>query len=175
MAQLEQLDFLPGFGHDEEQLPVSSMVESEDEHDIICESTAVFVFEKNLFFTIPIGSKESLFVMDLSDAFNIFSPSHLDRTRKWVIYPAPRLKRNVPDNLQMARSKPSCDTLRKNISGSIEGDASQKDITGAMGTPLISRAEIIGITPHEQNGLIAPTSVASKMAISGLALNAFPI
>ena len=64
------------------------------------------------------------------------------------------------------------DTLRKKISGSIEGDAIQKDMTGGNGTPPINNAAITGITPHEQNGLNAPTSVAKKIAASGRACKA---
>ena len=41
------------------------------------------------------------------------------------------------------------ETLKKKISGSIEGEASQNDITGAIGTLPISKAAIIGITPQE--------------------------
>jgi hypothetical protein len=63
-------------------------------------------------------------------------------------------------------------TLRKNISGSIDGEAIQKDMTGAKGTPLINSAAMTGITPQEQNGLKAPTAVARMMAITGLAVRA---
>jgi hypothetical protein len=59
-------------------------------------------------------------------------------------------------------------TLRKKASGSIEGEAIQNDITGANGTPPMSRAAIMGMTPHEQKGLKAPTAVARRMATSGL-------
>jgi hypothetical protein len=67
------------------------------------------------------------------------------------------------------------DTLKKNISGSIEGDASQKDMTGARGTPPASSAHITGITPQEQKGLKAPISVASNIDMTGRPLNARPI
>ncbi|MBW2251310.1 MAG: hypothetical protein JRF60_11945 [Deltaproteobacteria bacterium] len=40
----------------------------------------------------------------------------------------------------------------------MEGDAIQKDMTGAKGTPLINSAAITGITPQEQKGLKAPTT-----------------
>jgi hypothetical protein len=43
----------------------------------------------------------------------------------------------------------------------MEGEAIQKDITGASGTPLISSDAITGMTPHEQKGLKAPRTVAS--------------
>jgi hypothetical protein len=66
-------------------------------------------------------------------------------------------------------------TLRKNISGSIEGEAIQNDITGAKGTPLKSNPLMIGITLQEQNGLNAPTAVARRMAITGLARKTRPI
>lgn len=63
----------------------------------------------------------------------------------------------------MASFQPRIDTLRKNISGSIEGEATQKAKTGDNGTPPMSRVEITGITPHEQNGLKAPTIVANRI------------
>jgi hypothetical protein len=66
-------------------------------------------------------------------------------------------------------------TLKKKISGSIEGDAIQNDITGANGTPLNSNPLMIGITVQEQNGLNAPTAVANRIAITGLARNALPM
>jgi hypothetical protein len=50
----------------------------------------------------------------------------------------------------------------------MDGDAIQKDITGASGTPLMSNDAITGMTPHEQKGLKAPTIVASKTAVIGL-------
>ena len=75
----------------------------------------------------------------------------------------------MADNLATAKGIPSFATLRKNISGSMEGEASQNDITGANGTPPIRRDEITGITPQEQNGLKAPTIVARRMAMSGFA------
>ncbi|MEZ4644480.1 MAG: hypothetical protein R3E31_17400 [Chloroflexota bacterium] len=51
----------------------------------------------------------------------------------------------------------------------IEGDAIQKAITGARGTPPMSSEATTGMTLHEQNGLNAPTAVASTMATSRLA------
>jgi hypothetical protein len=62
--------------------------------------------------------------------------------------------------------------LRKNISGSIDGDAIQNDITGATGTPPVRSDVITGITPHEQKGLNAPTHVARKMVRTGFPENA---
>jgi hypothetical protein len=62
--------------------------------------------------------------------------------------------------------------LRKNISGSMDGDPIQKDITGANGTPPINKDAITGITPHEQNGLKAPTTVANNIDTIGFLLNA---
>jgi phospholipase/lecithinase/hemolysin len=61
-------------------------------------------------------------------------------------------------------------TLSVKISGSIVGEAIQEDMMGARGTPLKSRPAITGTTLHEQNGLNAPTRVASKMAVPTLAL-----
>ena len=88
------------------------------------------------------------------------------------MYPANKLIANVDANRQIASCHPKTDVLRKNISGSIDGDAIQNDITGASGTPPISNEVITGITPHEQSGLNAPTMVAKKIATSGFLLNA---
>jgi hypothetical protein len=54
----------------------------------------------------------------------------------------------------------------------MDGEANQKDITGASGTPPMSNEAITGITPHEQKGLNAPTMVANIIAIIGLFLKA---
>src|SRR5512138_2831956 len=78
----------------------------------------------------------------------------------------------VAASRQTDNSQPIDAVLRKNISGSIEGEAIQNDITGARGTPPISRDEITGITPQEQNGLREPTSVASTIETSGFLLRA---
>jgi hypothetical protein len=91
---------------------------------------------------------------------------------KWVIRPAPKLSSNVAARRQTASSHPIIPTLKKKISGSIDGEAIQKDITGARGTPLISSDAITGMTPQEQNGLKAPTTVARIIAVNGLAANA---
>ena len=58
------------------------------------------------------------------------------------------------------------------ISGSIEGEAIQKDMIGARGTPLISNPAMIGMTVQEQKGLNAPTKVATRIATPTLAENA---
>jgi hypothetical protein len=63
-------------------------------------------------------------------------------------------------------------TLNVKISGSIVGDAIQNDMIGARGTPLKSNPAITGTTVQEQNGLNAPTSVASTIALPIFALNA---
>ena len=84
--------------------------------------------------------------------------------------PAPRLKRSVPIKRHIAKFHPMVPTLKKKISGSMEGDAIQNDITGANGTPLISSAAMTGMTPQEQKGLKAPTAVASRMAATGPAI-----
>jgi hypothetical protein len=81
--------------------------------------------------------------------------------------PAPKLSKKVLTSRHTASFHPSTDTLRKNISGSMEGEATQKEKTGARGTPPISKAEITGITPHEQNGLKAPRTVARKIETQG--------
>jgi len=86
--------------------------------------------------------------------------------------PPPRLKIRVAANLQMANSHPKKPTVKKKISGSMDGDANQKDITGARGTPPINIAATTGLTLHEQSGLKAPTAVARRMAIIGRAVKA---
>ena len=93
----------------------------------------------------------------------------------WVIYPASRLIMKVEASLHIANFQPITELLRKNISGSIEGEAIQKDITGASGTPPVSNELITGITPHEQKGLKAPMQVARKTEIIGFLLNALVI
>ena len=40
------------------------------------------------------------------------------------------------------------------------GEASQKAMTGASGTPMVKSAAMIGITPHEQKGDSAPNRAA---------------
>ena len=102
----------------------------------------------------------------------IFVPIHCFCIAKWVMNPALRLRRSVPINRHTAKFHPMVPTLKKKISGSIEGDAIQKDMTGAKGTPLISSAAMTGITPQEQKGLNAPTMVARRMAVIGLASKA---
>ena len=90
-------------------------------------------------------------------------------TARWVTRPAARLNAKVESRRHRASFQPRAATLRKKISGSIDGEAIQNDITGANGTPLKSSAAITGITPHEQKGLNAPTAVAKKMAMIGRA------
>lgn len=97
------------------------------------------------------------------------------RTAKCVIYPASRLIRKVEASLHIARFMPSTELLKKKISGSIDGDAIQNDITGARGTPPMRSELITGITPQEQNGLKAPTQVARKTETIGFFPNAFVI
>ena len=72
-----------------------------------------------------------------------------------------KLNTKVDTILAVARFHPILATLKKNISGSIDGDANQNDITGARGTPDISIDAITGITEQEQNGANAPIIVAS--------------
>lgn len=52
------------------------------------------------------------------------------------------------------------------------GEATQNAIAGASGRPLINKPATIGMTAHEQNGLNAPTAVASNMESPTLAANA---
>jgi hypothetical protein len=84
-----------------------------------------------------------------------------------TIRPAPKLIANVAASLQTASGQPMLPALRNSISGSIDGEASQNDMTGARGTPDVSKAAITGMTPQEQSGLTAPISVASMTAIIG--------
>jgi hypothetical protein len=92
--------------------------------------------------------------------------------RKCVINPAPRLITRVAAKRHIANSHPKVLTVRRKISGSMDGDANQNVITGARGTPPISSAAITGITEQEHNGLNAPTNVARKMAVIGRAVKA---
>lgn len=50
----------------------------------------------------------------------------------------------------------------------MEGEAIQNAMTGASGTPPSNKEAITGITPHEHNGLNAPTTVARSIATIGL-------
>ena len=45
------------------------------------------------------------------------------------------------------------------------GEAIQKDMMGASGTPLASSPAITGMTVQEQKGLNAPTAVAATIAM----------
>ncbi len=83
--------------------------------------------------------------------------------QKCVTKPADRLITNVATSRQTDKLNPTDETLSIKISGSMDGDAIQNDMTGAKGTPPISMEATTGITPHEQNGLTAPTIVANKM------------
>ena len=99
-------------------------------------------------------------------------PIHCFCMAKCVMNPAIRLKRSVLTRRHTAKFQPMVPTLKKKISGSMEGDAIQKDMTGAKGTPLINSAAMIGITPQEQKGLKAPTTVARRIAAIGPASKA---
>jgi hypothetical protein len=66
--------------------------------------------------------------------------------------------------LAMAKGTPSTAAVRMNISGSMIGEAIQKAITGASGTPAASSAATIGTTPHEQKGDSAPNTAAHHAA-----------
>jgi hypothetical protein len=84
-----------------------------------------------------------------------------------VIIPAERLRTKVAIRRHTANDHPKVETERKNISGSIEGEAIQKAITGPKGTPAINRENITGITVQEQSGLTAPKIVAKRIEIQG--------
>ena len=70
--------------------------------------------------------------------------------------------------LAMAKVTLMPDAVMMNIFRSMIGDAMQKAITGARGTPDASMAAIRGITPHEQKGDNAPASEAAKIVAQGL-------
>lgn len=57
--------------------------------------------------------------------------------------------------------------VRTNIEGSMTGEASQNAITADSGTPMLSKAAINGMTPHEQNGDSPPASAASPIISKG--------
>jgi len=65
-------------------------------------------------------------------------------------------------------SAPSTPQVRTIISGSITGDAKQKAITGASGTPARNNAAINGTTPQEQKGDSAPKRAPVMIAVSCL-------
>lgn len=77
--------------------------------------------------------------------------------------PADKLIKKVATRRAIASPHPKEATLKKKISGSIDGEAIQKDMTGAKGTPAIRREVITGITLQEQKGLKAPIQVPKKM------------
>jgi hypothetical protein len=58
--------------------------------------------------------------------------------------PPARLIAKVAARRHIASSHPIEPALRKRISGSIDGEASQKDMTGASGTPPVRRAAMTG-------------------------------
>jgi hypothetical protein len=82
------------------------------------------------------------------------------------------LKVRVANNRANASGHPRIPTERAKISGSIVGEAIQKAMTGARGTPLASNPAMMGTTVQEQKGLKAPTNVAKIMARATLAWNA---
>jgi hypothetical protein len=80
--------------------------------------------------------------------FKICDPNQPRRITRWVTKPALRLKTRVAASRHTANSQPMVATLRKKASGSIEGEAIQKDMTGARGTPPMSKAATTGTTPQ---------------------------
>ena len=86
-------------------------------------------------------------------SFKICVPNHPFCIARWVKKPALKLSNSVAINHHTANSQPIIPALKKNISGSIEGEAIQKAITGANGTPPMSSAATTGMTPQEQNGV----------------------
>ena len=114
-----------------------------------------------------ISFRELINLGELVLLFKISWPNNPFFKNRCVKYPADKLIKKVATNLHTDKFHPIDAVLRKNISGSIDGDAIQNDITGARGTPPISSDVIIGTTPQEQNGLNAPTIVASKIETIG--------
>jgi len=74
---------------------------------------------------------------------------------------------NADISFASEKSSPKMGLIKKNIWGSIKGDAIQKAITGARGTPAANRPAINGITPHEQKGESAPKAAAIIIARTG--------
>lgn len=74
---------------------------------------------------------------------------------------------------QIESFQPIVAVLNRKISGSMEGEAIQNDITGASGTPPIKSEEMTGITPQEHKGLSAPSIVAKKMDKIGFLFSVF--
>ena len=103
------------------------------------------------------------------------SPRYPFFTAHKVINPEVKLILKVAISLQTDKFHPIVAVLKKKISGSMEGEAIQNDITGASGTPLINKEAITGITPQEQKGLMAPIRVANTMEIQGLLLKMLPM
>ena len=62
--------------------------------------------------------------------------------------------------LATANPTPRLPAITKNCVGSINGEAIQKAMTGASGTPAAKRPAMSGITPHEQKGVRPPTTAA---------------
>lgn len=62
-----------------------------------------------------------------------------------------------------ARFQPKKPTERAKISGSIVGEATQKAITGASGTPPMRRPATSGMTVQEQNGLKAGSRTVGRV------------
>ena len=73
--------------------------------------------------------------------------------------------------MAIAKFKLLPDAVRINISGSMMGEAIQKAITGARGTPDANMAAISGITPHEQKGERAPAREAAIIVTQDLPEN----
>jgi len=71
-----------------------------------------------------------------------------------------------------AKGNPSVPMVRKNMDGSMSGEASQKAMTAARGTPMPSSAAIKGMTPHEQNGERPPIKAARMIMGTRLPENA---
>jgi hypothetical protein len=87
--------------------------------------------------------------------------------------PPKKLIKPVAMSLARARLKPKVAVENKKISGSMDGLASQKAMTGAKGTPEAIRAAITGMMEQEQNGAKAPMAVAINMATNQCLLKIF--
>ena len=75
--------------------------------------------------------------------------------------------------LAKANSMSSTPAVRKNMEGSMIGEASQNAMTAESGTPIARSAAIRGMTPQEQKGESPPASAPSPIISSGAPTNAF--
>ena len=89
------------------------------------------------------------------------------RTMTWVMNPPIKPMPIAAISLAMVNSSPITLLINKNIDGLIKGEDSQNAMTGAKGTPAANKAAMIGITPQEQKGAVAPNAAAKTMDFTG--------